>query len=177
MEKIRKTNTKEIKEFKKWLIAENGYRFIDIFNYENDRIFLKNLLKEIKHIAFIKEIIKFLAVNKDEDVPGIIFQFSRKKFTLGYRSSLLVLLEKYNCEDYFFDLLKLFLKDSYNTTWFAFDILVKYIKKINDFDLQSTSVVLKQHIKIEKDMDKKEYHELFLKKIENEIKRRLNTKL
>ena len=52
MGKIGKTTTKEIKEFKKWLIAENGCRFIDIFNYENDRIFLKNLLKEIKHIAF-----------------------------------------------------------------------------------------------------------------------------
>ena len=172
MREIKRTNSKEIKRFKKWLVADSDCRLIDVFNYENDRGFLKKLLKEIRHITFIKEIVKFLAENNDEDVPEIIFEFSQKTYSVGYRSSLLLLLEKYNCEDYFFDLLKLFLKDSYNTTWYAFDILVKYIKKINDFDLQKTLVVLKKHIKIEKDLDKKEYHEMFLKRIENEIKRR-----
>lgn len=171
MEKLRKTNTSEVKRFKKWLNPEKESSLIDIFIYEKDSVFLKDMLKKIRHVAFIKAIIKFLAAHNDSEVPELILNFSRKKYSKGYRSSLLLLLEKYDCTLYIYDILELFLKDSYNTTWYAYDILVKYLKKINLKDLKKISSILNIHINKEKDIEKREYHELFLKKVDNQIKK------
>lgn len=173
MDKIRKTNTKEVKGFKKWLSPKEENCLLNIFDFQRDSIFLKKMLKSIKHIAFIKSIIKFLAMHKDSEVPQLIFEFTRHRFTRGYRSSLLLLLDDYDCISYIYDILDLFLKDSYNTTWYAYDLLVKYLRKMNIEDLKKISFLISNHIKKEKDRDKKEYHELFLKKVNAELKRQL----
>jgi hypothetical protein len=177
MDKIRKTDTKEVVRFKKWLSPEEESPLLSVFNYEKDRVFLKKLIKGVKHIAFIKSIIKFLAAHKDSEVPQIIFDFSRHRYTKGYRSSLLLLLEKYDYTPYIYDILDLFVKDSYNTTWYAYDLLIKYLRKIDIHDLEKISKIISIHIKKEKDEDKKEYHELFLKKVNAEIKKRVKQNL
>jgi hypothetical protein len=145
---------------------------IGLFKYDRDKILLKSLIKKLKHIPFIKEIIDFLALNGDEDVPKLIFNFTSQRFTKGYRSSLILLLDKYDCIEYIYELLYLFLLDSYNTTWYCYDVLIKYLKKLDYEDLNKFSYLITTHIIKERDKDKKQYHEMLLKKINAEIKRR-----
>ncbi len=64
------------------------------------------------------------------------------------------------------------LKDSNNTTWYSYDILIKYLKKIKIKRLNEASILISSHILKEKETDKNEYHELLLKKIQLEIKKR-----
>ncbi|MBP6334228.1 MAG: hypothetical protein KA444_02060 [Bacteroidia bacterium] len=169
---IRKSKTKELKGFKNWLNPPEYNCLHDIFIYETDGVFLKKLVKRIKHIAFQKAIIKFLAEHNDKDVPKLIFEFTSRGYTKGYRSSLLLILEKYDCSKHFREILSLFLKDSNNTTWYSYDILIKYLKKIKIKRLNEASILISSHILKEKETDKNEYHELLLKKIQLEIKKR-----
>ena len=176
MGKIRKTNTKEVSRFKQLLKPKEENRLLGIFIYENDHLFLKKLLKSIKHIAFIKSIISFLAEHKDNDVPRLIFEFTNRKYTKGYRSSLFLILEKYDCSFYIYELLNLFLKDSYNTTWYTYDILVKYLKKIEVGKLKKILILISNHIPKEKEINKRKYQEFLLKKINLEIQKKSGKK-
>ena len=81
MAKIRKTDNTEVKRFKQWLNPKKENNLGLIFNYEDDCAFLKNLLKKIRHIAFIKSIIKFLADHNDDEVPSLIFDFISKGYS------------------------------------------------------------------------------------------------
>lgn len=110
-----------------------------------------------------------MAFNKDKDVPRLILEFAGKKHTKGYRSSLLYLLSKYDCSNIKNELLELFLKDSFNTTFYLYDILVDNIKKYDIKDLINLSSKLVLHISIEKDGDKLEYQYLLLKKVNRKI--------
>ena len=104
----------------------------------------------------------------------MIIDFSKRRFTKGYRSSLLLLQEKYDCTLYIYDILNLFLNDSYNTTWYCYDILIKVIKKTGNDDLIKTSQLLTTHLTKEKETEKRQYHNLLLKKVNSEIKERVN---
>ncbi len=172
MSKIRKINTKELKAFKQWLNPEKVNRLHDIFSYEWDSMFLKKLLKSTKHISFQKAIIKFLAEHNDKDVPKLIFEFAGRSYTKGYRSSLILILEKYDCSKHFQEILNLFLKDSYITTWYSYDILIKHLKKIRIKELNEALLLISTIILKEKDSDKREYQEMLLKKIPLEIRER-----
>ena len=173
MAKIRKTDNTEVKRFKQWLNPKKENNLGLIFNYEDDCAFLKNLLKKIRHIAFIKSIIKFLADHNDDEVPSLIFDFISKGYSKGYRSSLLLILEKYDCSLYTYQILELFLEDSHNTTWYAYDILVKNLKNTDIENLKKISILINNHIPTEKNLEKKEYHELLIGKVNSKIKKSL----
>lgn len=145
---------------------------IGLFIYDRDKYFLKSLIKKINHVPFIKEVINFLALHNDPGVPKLIFDFTRHKYSKGYRSSLILLLDNYDSIEYIYKLLFLFLNDSYNTTWYCYDIIIKYLKKINLKDLNKLSNLITKHILIENDKDKIDYHKLLLTKIKAEIKLR-----
>lgn len=144
----------------------------NIFNYRQDRSLLIKLARSTKHVAFKKQIIMFLSDHNDKEVPELVFEFTSKKYTKGYRASVLLLLEKYDCCCYFDHLLKLFLKDSFNCTWYCYDILKKYLIRLKVEDLKRISDQIASHLKREKEKDKIQYHELLLKQILSELKKR-----
>lgn len=166
MEKIKQTRLRKIKGKK----PENY--LIPLFIYKDDSIVLKKLLKKTEHIPFIKEIIHFLFIHYDDDIPEIVIWFTNKKFSTGYRASVLRYLEYYDCSNYLSSILKLFLYDSYNVTWYCFDILLKYLKGMNIGELEKFELKIKRHIINEPKFQKKEYHNLLLVKIRKEINKK-----
>lgn len=146
----------------------------ELFEYPNDRKLIIKLFELSKHVVFQKEIIKFLDEHKDNLVPKLIFKYCSFSHTKGYRASLILLLNKYNFDDYLFDLLKLFLNDSYNSTWYSYDILKNKIKKLDSRRLLRIKGKMEMHIKTEKDLDKKNFHLLLLKKVDSTLKKLTN---
>jgi hypothetical protein len=143
-----------------------------ILIYPDDKTVIWKMVRTLKHIALIKALLKYLNKNKDEGLPILIIEFCHRRCTKGYRASVILLLEKYDCKNYLYDILTLFLRDSFNVTWYTYDILIKYIVRIGNDDLEKFSALITEHLINEKCKEKKEYHELFLKKVNAEIKKR-----
>jgi len=145
----------------------------EIFDYEQDKPLLIELLHSVKHVAFAKSIIKFLAENDDKNVPDLIIEFCKKKYSEGSRASLLLLLDKYDCTNHLQQVFSLFLNDTYNTTWYCYDILKKYLKVMSDFDLDEYYSRIKIHLLAEVDVEKSKFHELLLRNINTEREKRI----
>jgi len=142
----------------------------EIFKYPSDAREIKRVLLFTKQIALIKVLLKFLAKNNDKDVPKIVFKLMNQKFTLGFRASLVLLCEEYDCKNHFKSLIKLVLHDTYNTALYANDILVKYLSEIKQHDLQSTYKKIAKHITFEKVKEKKALQKKLMSTIQKEIK-------
>lgn len=153
-------------------IVMSEFNIEKILDYPEDKVIILKMVRTLNHITLIKSLLKYLHKKKDKDLPMLVIEFCHRRFTKGYRASVIRLLEKYDCRNYLYDILNLFLKDSYNVSWYSYDVLVKYIARMEYFDLEKFSKLISQHVKKEKCADKKEYHELLLKKINLEIKKR-----
>jgi len=143
-----------------------------ILVYPNDKTVIYKMVRTLNHITLIKALLKYLHKNKDEGLPILVIEFCHRKFTKGYRASVIRLLEKYDCQNYLYEILSLFLRDSFNVSWYAYDVLVKYIVRMENGDLEKFSTLITEHLINKKSKEKKEYHELFLKKVNAEIKKR-----
>lgn len=141
----------------------------EIFRYPEDTTEVKRIILFSKHIALIKTLLKFLEKNKDKDVPKIVFGLVNQKFTQGFRASLILLCEEYNCKKYFNSLIKLVLYDTYNTALYSNDILVKYLPQLKPQDLNRIYKKIEKHIIVEKIKEKKSLQKKLLATIKNEI--------
>lgn len=146
----------------------------EIFKYPNDAKEIKKIILSTRHIALIKVLLKYLAKNNDQDVPKIIFVLVNKKFTQGFRASLILLCEEYDCKRYFNFLIKLVINDTYNTALYANDIIVKYLSEIKFKNLNSAGKIIGKSIIVEKIKEKKQLQKQLLKTINEEIKIRLS---
>jgi hypothetical protein len=147
----------------------------DVFVYPKDKKEVKRLIDLTKHIALIKAMLKFLSENKDKDVPKIIFGLVGQKFTSGFRASMILLCEEYDCKAYFLEFIKLVVKDSYNTALYANDILVKYTEIVDDSELKRAIGMLSKQVELEKVRDKAILQKRLIKFLNKEVSRRKNT--